>query len=203
MLDMLRSSCCSFDLEAAEQLCSRAKRWLDMRAWHVLLLAALTPVLRVPPSPPPSPPLHAVIANMRGDSPEQVATLLMQVGARNTVDRARQHAAAAAQSCRARSATSHACRSAAAGQRCCRSPAQCTRVAPPTPQEEGLRGLQGPTISPVYTLDSGAASARAGLYACVICVAKKQLYKSVKAIQKVCCVCHAACCVAVGLACRV
>jgi ATP phosphoribosyltransferase len=54
-------------------------------------------------------------------------------------------------------------------------------------QQEGLRGLQGPTISPVYSLDgsgSGAA-AKHGFYACVICVAKKNLYPSVKALQKV------------------
>jgi ATP phosphoribosyltransferase len=72
-----------------------------------------------------------VIANMRGGSPEAVATLLMQ--------------------------------------------------------QEGLRGLQGPTISPVYTLDgsSSGAAAKHGFYACVICVAKKNLYPSVKALQKV------------------
>lgn len=79
-------------------------------------------------------PAATVIANMRGESPEAVATLLMQ--------------------------------------------------------QEGLRGLQGPTISPVYTLDNGATSgpaAKHGFYACVICVAKKQLYPSVKALQKVSC----------------
>jgi ATP phosphoribosyltransferase len=75
--------------------------------------------------------LSAVIANMRGESPEAVATLLMQ--------------------------------------------------------QEGLRGLQGPTISPVYSLDgsSSGAAAKHGFYACVICVAKKNLYPSVKALQKV------------------
>eukprot|EP00882_Tetradesmus_deserticola_P018178 GHRQ01019505.1.p1 GENE.GHRQ01019505.1~~GHRQ01019505.1.p1 ORF type:complete len:197 (+),score=25.82 GHRQ01019505.1:21-611(+) len=73
----------------------------------------------------------AVIANMRGESPEAVATLLMQ--------------------------------------------------------QEGLRGLQGPTISPVYSLDgsNSGAAAKHGFYACVICVAKKNLYSSVKALQKV------------------
>uniref|UniRef100_A0A383WIG0 ATP phosphoribosyltransferase n=1 Tax=Tetradesmus obliquus TaxID=3088 RepID=A0A383WIG0_TETOB len=73
---------------------------------------------------------YSVIANMRGESPEAVATLLMQ--------------------------------------------------------QEGLRGLQGPTISPVYSLDGSAsgAAAKHGFYACVICVAKKNLYPSVKALQK-------------------
>lgn len=74
---------------------------------------------------------YSVIANMRGNSPEEVAALLMQ--------------------------------------------------------QEGLQGLQGPTISPVYSLDAanGGAAAKQGFYACVICVAKKQLYPSVKAIQKI------------------
>lgn len=74
---------------------------------------------------------YSVIANMRGESPEAVATLLMQ--------------------------------------------------------QEGLRGLQGPTISPVYSLDGSAsgAAAKHGFYACVICVAKKNLYPSVKALQKI------------------
>eukprot|EP00775_Hariotina_reticulata_P002546 gene2546-2849_t len=74
---------------------------------------------------------YSVIANMRGESPEAVASLLMQ--------------------------------------------------------EEGLRGLQGPTISPVYSLEpgnGGSTAAKHGFYACVICVNKKKLYPSVKAIQK-------------------
>ncbi|WIA21875.1 hypothetical protein OEZ85_004251 [Tetradesmus obliquus] len=54
-------------------------------------------------------------------------------------------------------------------------------------QQEGLRGLQGPTISPVYSLDGSASgeAAKHGFYACVICVAKKNLYPSVKALQKI------------------
>lgn len=78
---------------------------------------------------------YSVIANMRGDSPEDVATTLLR--------------------------------------------------------EEGLRGLQGPTVSPVYTLPEGAAgdapgatAAQRGFYACVICVPKKRLYASVKALQR-------------------
>ncbi|KAI8473461.1 MAG: hypothetical protein J3K34DRAFT_410827 [Monoraphidium minutum] len=72
---------------------------------------------------------YSVIANMRGDSPEAVSTLLLQ--------------------------------------------------------QEGLRGLQGPTVSPVYTMGNGeAAAAQHGFYACVICVPKKKLYSSVKILQK-------------------
>ena len=78
---------------------------------------------------------YSVIANMRGESPEAVATLLLQ--------------------------------------------------------QEGLRGLQGPTVSPVYTLPEGAAgaapgatAAQRGFYACVICVPKKRLYASVKTLQR-------------------
>lgn len=48
---------------------------------------------------------------------------------------------------------------------------------------EELRGLSGPTISPVYT--HGANGAECGLYAAVICVPKKRLYPSVKELRKV------------------
>nr|QKY14853.1 ATP phosphoribosyltransferase (HISN) [Polytomella parva] len=82
---------------------------------------------------------YSVIANMRGESPEEVASILLN--------------------------------------------------AP------GLRGLQGPTISPVYHFANGAASkegmvATAGnvahsYYAATICVHKKNLYKSLKALRKV------------------
>ncbi|KAK9816824.1 hypothetical protein WJX72_005452 [[Myrmecia] bisecta] len=74
---------------------------------------------------------YSVVANMRGDSPEQVASRIM------------------------------------------------TR--------ETLKGLQGPTISPVYTLndsDNGCA-AQHGFYACVICVPKNCLYKSVKELREI------------------
>lgn len=49
-----------------------------------------------------------------------------------------------------------------------------------------LHGLQGPTISPVYTRASNGSGAIAelGLYATVICVEKKRLYPSVKALRK-------------------
>jgi hypothetical protein len=52
--------------------------------------------------------------------------------------------------------------------------------------------VQGPTISPVYSLEpghGGTTAAKHGFYACVICVNKKKLYPSVKAIQKVCAGC--------------
>lgn len=72
---------------------------------------------------------YSVIANMRGESPEAVSTMLLQ--------------------------------------------------------EEGLKGLQGPTVSPVYTMASeGGQAAQHGFYACVICVPKKKLYASVKVLQK-------------------
>lgn len=72
---------------------------------------------------------YSVIANMRGDSPEEVASRLL------------------------------AC--------------------------EELRGLSGPTISPVYTQGANGAVAECGLYAAVICVPKKRLYPSVKELRKV------------------
>lgn len=72
---------------------------------------------------------YSVIANMRGNSPEEVAALLMA--------------------------------------------------------QPGLQGLQGPTISPVYGPADGGAAVTHGFYACVICVKKKNLYPSVKAIQKI------------------
>lgn len=53
-------------------------------------------------------------------------------------------------------------------------------------RDEQLRGLQGPTVSPVYTASpDGSAVATHGYYACVICVNKKRLYPSVKALQRV------------------
>ena len=53
----------------------------------------------------------------------------------------------------------------------------------------GLGGLQGPTVSPVYTLEGGGAggagpAAERGFYAAVICVAKKQLYPAVKSLRR-------------------
>jgi hypothetical protein len=119
----------------------------------------------------------AVIANMHGESPEAVATLLMQQEGYNVLTGV---------------------------LRCLAYPHSCLFVSFPVVianmrgespeavatllmQQEGLRGLQGPTISPVYTLDgsSSGAAAKHGFYACVICVAKKNLYPSVKALQKV------------------
>jgi len=50
----------------------------------------------------------------------------------------------------------------------------------------GLGGLQGPTVSPVYTLDPGSDSiVQMSLFAAVICVPKKQLYPAVKALRRV------------------
>lgn len=50
-----------------------------------------------------------------------------------------------------------------------------------------LNPLQGPTVSPVYTMADGPneTAAQHGFYACVICVPKKKLYASVKILQKV------------------
>ena len=46
--------------------------------------------------------------------------------------------------------------------------------------------MQGPTISPVFTpANGGGAAAEHGFYAAVICVPKKKLYASVKALRKV------------------
>ena len=72
---------------------------------------------------------YSVIANMRGESAEQVATLLMTSG--------------------------------------------------------GLVGLQGPTISSVYSMDASGTAAQHGFYAATICVPKKKLYAAVKSLQKV------------------
>jgi len=49
----------------------------------------------------------------------------------------------------------------------------------------GLQGLQGPTISPIYTLDQHSKVAQQGLYAAVVCVPKKRLYACVKTLQRV------------------
>jgi len=49
----------------------------------------------------------------------------------------------------------------------------------------GLGGLQGPTVSPVYSLDpSGQGVAHQGFFAAVICVRKKELYPAVKALRR-------------------
>ncbi|BDA42120.1 ATP phosphoribosyltransferase [Coccomyxa sp. Obi] len=54
---------------------------------------------------------------------------------------------------------------------------------------EALRGLQGPTISPVYSMGNGhngsSTAAETGFYACVICVPKSRLYKSVKDLRAI------------------
>lgn len=71
---------------------------------------------------------YSVIANMRGTSPEDVATRLL--------------------SC------------------------------------QGLQGLQGPTISPVYNMNGSSSAAQHGVYAATICVSKKSLYGAVKELQK-------------------
>ena len=72
---------------------------------------------------------YSVIANMRGDSPEDVAGKLLS--------------------------------------------------------DPSLRGLQGPTVSSVYTMNGDGTAAQHGFYAAVICVNKKRLYPSVKALQRV------------------
>lgn len=52
-------------------------------------------------------------------------------------------------------------------------------------KNELLGGLQGPTVSPVFTLDGDRKAAEHGFYAAVVCVPKKQLYPAVKEIRKV------------------
>jgi hypothetical protein len=52
-------------------------------------------------------------------------------------------------------------------------------------QSEALKGLQGPTISPVYDMNHVGTAAQHGFYAATICVRKKKLYDAVKALQKV------------------
>jgi ATP phosphoribosyltransferase len=47
-----------------------------------------------------------------------------------------------------------------------------------------LRGLQGPTISPVYTSTNGRVTDHE-FYAATICVPKKKLYACVKQLRKV------------------
>ena len=51
--------------------------------------------------------------------------------------------------------------------------------------EAGLGGLQGPTVSPVYTREPNGSAAVHGFYAAVICVPKKELYPAVKALRKI------------------
>jgi ATP phosphoribosyltransferase len=53
-------------------------------------------------------------------------------------------------------------------------------------RHEGLKGLQGPTIGRVFDLSGDGQAAQHGFYAATICVPKKKLYASVKALQKVC-----------------
>lgn len=48
----------------------------------------------------------------------------------------------------------------------------------------GLGGLQGPTVSPVYTLGKEGSAAEHGFYAAIVCVPKKQLYPAVKSLRK-------------------
>lgn len=53
---------------------------------------------------------------------------------------------------------------------------------------ERLRGLQGPTISPVFTPPAdgnGAAAASPDLFGATVCIPKKQLYASVIELRKV------------------
>lgn len=71
---------------------------------------------------------YSVIANMRGSSPEEVATQLLEC--------------------------------------------------------EGLKGLQGPTISPVFTMNPDTSQVEHCFYAAAICVPKKRLYQSVKEMRK-------------------
>eukprot|EP01023_Acetabularia_acetabulum_P012218 TRINITY_DN1571_c0_g1_i1.p1 TRINITY_DN1571_c0_g1~~TRINITY_DN1571_c0_g1_i1.p1 ORF type:complete len:420 (-),score=69.54 TRINITY_DN1571_c0_g1_i1:381-1640(-) len=49
---------------------------------------------------------------------------------------------------------------------------------------EGLEGLQGPTISPVFVRNGDNVSPKPGFYAAAVCVQKKQLYSVVRGIRK-------------------
>jgi len=52
-------------------------------------------------------------------------------------------------------------------------------------QSELLKGLQGPTVSPVYTADTSSPfGAKVGLYAAVACIHKKKLYPAVKEFRR-------------------
>ncbi|GAB4823406.1 hypothetical protein N2152v2_010452 [Parachlorella kessleri] len=52
-------------------------------------------------------------------------------------------------------------------------------------QNSLLRGLQGPTISPIYVLNGDGTAAEHHYFAAVICVQKKQLYAAVKELRKI------------------
>lgn len=47
-----------------------------------------------------------------------------------------------------------------------------------------LTGLQGPTVSPVFSRPEDSGEVQQGLYAAVVCVPKKMLYPAVKEIRK-------------------
>lgn len=53
--------------------------------------------------------------------------------------------------------------------------------------QPGLTGLDGPTISPMYSSSAGqnGSAAKSGFYDCLICVPKKQIYSAVKEIRKI------------------
>lgn len=49
----------------------------------------------------------------------------------------------------------------------------------------GLGGLQGPTVSPVFTTGPSGGAVQQGFFAAVICVPKKELYGAVKSLRKI------------------
>lgn len=61
------------------------------------------------------------------------------------------------------------------------------QVAQRLMSQPGLTGLDGPTISPMYSSNAGqnGSATKAGFYDCLICVPKKQIYSAVKEIRKV------------------
>lgn len=56
-----------------------------------------------------------------------------------------------------------------------------------------LKGLQGPTIAPIYTPDALNGSHSLRFFAATVCVPQKRLYDSVKEIRKVRGPCSANC----------
>ncbi len=59
------------------------------------------------------------------------------------------------------------------------------QVAQKLLDQAGLSGLQGPTISPIYTSKEDGTVGKCGYFDCSICIPKKQLYSAVKAFRQV------------------
>ena len=55
----------------------------------------------------------------------------------------------------------------------------------PLPLHHLAHHAQGPTVSPVYTLNDAGSDAQPHLFAATICVPKKKLYPAVKELRRV------------------